>query len=437
MPGGWQTRQAAPSAIVADVRILHIAWEYPPLVFGGLGRHVGALARAQARAGNDVVVITRAEGPASLSTTDGVRIIRVPRDGPAEEVNTENLLPWVDSLEDAMSNAVTSLAQSDWRPDVVHGHDWMVARTLSQAQRDFRIPVVATFHATEAGRHQGWLPNDLSKTIHRTEWWLAHQATRVIACSSHMRWEVCTLFEIPERVVSVIPNGIDLADWTTTPAERHRARQQFASDGPLVVFAGRLEWEKGVHTLLEATPAVAALTPGVRVVIAGRGGKADELERLADRLELGSTATFTGWLPENDLHALVAAADIAVVPSLYEPFGLVALEAAALGTPVVVARTGGLAEIAAGGRVAATFTAGDPVALAQTLRAAIADPVRTRRMVEQGALELERTYNWDHIAAMTVRTYESAVSSWDGSVVPPRTDESLRDGNLLTAAPPS
>ena len=95
MPGGWQTRQAAPSAIVADVRILHIAWEYPPLVFGGLGRHVGALARAQARAGNDVVVITRAEGPASLSTTDGVRIIRVPRDGPAEEVNTENLLPWV------------------------------------------------------------------------------------------------------------------------------------------------------------------------------------------------------------------------------------------------------------------------------------------------------------------------------------------------------
>lgn len=417
------------------MRILHIAWEYPPLVFGGLGRHVGALAPAQARAGNDVVVLTRAEGPPTTELIDGVRVMRVPRNGPEEAVGTDNLLRWVAQLEDAMSTAVDSLAQSDWRPDVIHGHDWMVSRVLARAQAQFRVPIVATFHATEAGRHQGWLPTDLSREIHRTEWWLAHQATRVIACSAHMRWEVCTLFDIPERHVAVIPNGIDLADWTTTPAAQTRARQAYAAAAPLIVFAGRLEWEKGVHTLLEATPALMAQIPGVRVVIAGRGGKSGELADLARCLGLATTVTFTGWLPEADLHALVAAADIAVVPSLYEPFGLVALEAAALGTPIVVARTGGLAEIAAGGRVAATFAAGDPEALAHTLMAALADPGRTRRMAEQATLELDRTYNWDHIAAMTIATYESAVTSWDGSSVPAEVALVVPDGNLLAVSP--
>lgn len=424
------TSTPASSDIGADVRILHVAWEYPPLVYGGLGRHVGALATAQAWAGHDVVVITQTEDEPVDETIAGVRVIRVRREPPLLPFSEDTLLAWVAGLEHALSRAAAALSR-EWEADVIHGHDWMVAHTVASAQAAFRVPIVATFHATEAGRHQGWLSSDLSQSIHSVEWWLAHQATRVIACSAHMRWEVSRLFEIPESKVAVIPNGIDLAEWSTTGTDRRMARDTYAGTGPLVVFAGRLEWEKGIHTLLDAMQLLVAEIPDARLVIAGKGGKESELRAHAERLDLGPAIRFTGWLPESDLHALVAAADLAVVPSLYEPFGLVALEAAALGTPVVVSRTGGLAEIADGGRVAATFQPGDPAALAHTLAAALDDPVAMFQMAAAALAELNTTYNWERIARMTTHNYESAVTSWDGSEGPLPVSLVVPSGNLL------
>lgn len=396
------------------MHILHIAWEYPPLVYGGLGRHVGALATAQARAGHDVVVITQTESAAIDEVVDGVRVIRVNRADTEVPFREDTLLQWVASLEDSLIQAVERLAPT-WRPDVIHGHDWMIAHAVAAAQQLVAAPIVATFHATEAGRHQGWLPTELSHAVHRIEWWLAHLSTRIIACSAHMQWEINRLFAIPEASIAVVPNGIDLAQWTTTDSARARSRATYAGDAPLIVFAGRLEWEKGIHTLIDAMHLLLAEVPSARLVIAGKGGKSADLQRHAERLELGESVRFTGWLPEVDLHALVAAADLAVVPSLYEPFGLVALEAAALGTPVVVARTGGLAEIADGGRIAVPFPPGDAAALARILAAALADPETMQRMAQAASAELATTYNWDRIARMTTHIYESAVTSWDPS----------------------
>ncbi len=417
------------------MRILHVAWEYPPLVYGGLGRHIGALAPAQARAGHDVTIVTQAEDDQEprTQTVAGVRVIRVRREQPQLVFDADHMLDWVAGLEESLSRAVVDLSR-DWRTDVIHGHDWMVARSVATAQEAFGAPIVATFHATEAGRHQGWIAGPLSESIHSVEWGLAHVATRIIACSAHMRWEVSELFDVPESVVSIIPNGIDIAEWTTTPDAVAMARREYAGAGPLIVFAGRLEWEKGVHTLLDAMPLLRRTDPTARLVVAGRGGRAEDLHRHAARLGLGEAIRFTGWLPESDLHALVAAADVAVVPSLYEPFGLVALEAAALGTPLVVARTGGLAEIAAGGRVAATYPPGDPETLARTLTAALAAPDTMRRMADAATAELATTYNWERIAALTGRTYESAVTSWDGSAGPLPVPPDVPSGNLLSRA---
>ena len=427
------TSTAADSETVTDVRILHLAWEYPPLVYGGLGRHVGALATAQARAGHEVVVITQTEDEAVDEIVSGVRVIRVRRDPSDIPFSERTLLAWVAGLERSLIRAVVALAR-EWRTDVIHGHDWMIAHVAAAAQETFHAPVVATLHATEAGRHQGWLPTELSTAIHSVEWWLAHQATTVIACSHHMQWEISRLFGVPESRIAVIPNGIDMAEWSTPGTARRLARDRYAAGVPLIVFAGRLEWEKGIHTLLDAMALLLADVPDARLVIAGKGGKAEDLAKHAERLDVGDAIRFTGWLPESDLHALVAAADLAVVPSLYEPFGLVALEAAALGTPIVVARTGGLAEIAAGGRVAATFPPGDANALAGVLRAALSDPVAMSQMAAAALAELNTTYNWDRIAAMTTHAYESAVTSWDGSPASPPAPPAIPSGNLLSRA---
>lgn len=417
------------------MRVLHIAWEYPPLVYGGLGRHVGALAQAQARQGNEVVVVTQAaEGPAD-DVVDGVRVVRVPRDPPEMAFTEATLLAWVSGLEHALTRAV-GLVQQRWRPDVIHAHDWMVTHSAVTAQRLIGCPIVATFHATEAGRHQGWLPNDLSRAIHSVEWWLAQESARTIACSAHMRWEATRLFGLPTDQVSVIPNGIDLAEWTTSPELRARARERYAPGAPMVVFAGRLEWEKGVHTLLDAMLLLRRQFRDVRLVVAGKGGRETDLHRQAERLRLGATVEFTGWLPEDELHALIAAADVSVVPSLYEPFGLVALEAAALGTPVVVADTGGLAEFADGGRVAMTYKPGDPDALADALASGLNAPEALAERALVAMHELRTTYNWQRVAELTTRAYDAAIAAWAVSGAgarfsgPPR----IPNGNLLAPA---
>jgi glycogen(starch) synthase len=420
------------------MRILHLSWEYPPLVYGGLGRHVHALAEAQSAAGHDVVVVTQHPGDAGVpldEVVNGVRVVRVPHDPPA--IPMSDLLAWVLALDHAFARTVTRLGHG-WVPDVVHGHDWVVAHAGAAARELFGVPLVATMHATEAGRHQGWLPNEFSKAIHTTEWWLTFEARRVITCSQHMRWEVTRLFELPPDKVDVIPNGIDLTEWTTTPDDVAAARAAHAGAGPLVLFAGRLEWETGVHTLVEAMPRLRRRFPGLRLVLVGKGSQLGMLQELAARLRVSRAVEFTGWLTEDGLRSIAAAADVAVIPSVYEPFGLVALEAAALGTPLVVSDTGGLAEIVVNGETGLTFPPLDAAALADAVTAMLRDEVLSRRVVREARDVLAHDYAWPSIAATTVATYERAIveerALLAGQAARPVLRVVVRGGNLLRDA---
>jgi glycogen(starch) synthase len=420
------------------VRILHLSWEYPPLVYGGLGRHVHALAEAQAAAGHDVVVLTQHPGDAGLAldeTVNGVRVVRVPHDS-SEITMQDEFLAWVIALGHAMTRTGIALGRT-WRPEVVHAHDWVVAHAAANLRAAYEVPIVATMHATEAGRHQGWLPNQFSKAIHTVEWWLTFEARRVITCSQHMSWEVTRLFELPPGKVDVIANGIDLAEWTVTDAEVAGAREQWGSHGPMMLFSGRLEWEKGVHTLIEAMPRLRRRFPGLRLVVVGRGTQQEMLVDLARRLRVSRSVVFTGWLTEGGLRAVSGAADVAVVPSVYEPFGLVALEAAALGTPLVVSDTGGLAEIVTHGETGVTFPALDAAALADAVTAVLRNDVLARRVVRQAREVLARDHDWPTLAARTVQTYEQAVieeRALLASTAHPQLRMLVRDGNLLRDA---
>ncbi|GAB3842405.1 glycosyltransferase family 4 protein [Micromonospora andamanensis] len=329
-PAGSQTR-----------RILMLSWEYPPVLVGGLGRHVHALSVALAAAGHQVTVVTRhADGAPLEEYVDGVRVVRAAEDPVTFPLATGSLLAWTMAFNHTLTRAALRAAATGGY-DVIHAHDWLVAHTAMTLRDHLDLPLVTTIHATEAGRHQGWLPEEMNRTIHGVEHWLGGESNRVIVCSGYMRDEVTGLFGVPTGRVDVVPNGVEPHRWRVSAAAVAKARARFAGDGPLVTFAGRLVYEKGVQHLIAGLPRLRERHPGLRAVIVGDGPYRGELEAHVHRLGLAGTVSLPGFLGGTDLPAVMAASDCFAVPSIYEPFGMVALEGAAAGAPLAVAETGG------------------------------------------------------------------------------------------------
>ncbi len=385
------------------MRALLLSWEYPPRIVGGLGRHVAALTAALDRAGHVVDVVAR-EHPAAppVERRGGLRIRRVDASPPV--VPFEDLLPWVMAFNTSVLAAgVRATAE---RPvDVVHVHDWLVGSAGAGLSDLLGVPLVATVHATEWGRHRGHLPSGVSPTIHAAEGWLVERADAVITCSSYMRDQVRDLFGRPDADIDVIPNGVDIGWFASDPDEVRALRRTLAEDGThLVLFAGRLEYEKGVQTVLHALERVTDRAGPVRFVVAGIGTYTDELRALVDRLGLGHRVRFTGFLEEHALRLHYAAADVAVAPSLYEPFGLVAAEAMACGTPVVASDTGGLREILAGGH-GLSFPPEDAEGLADRIVEVLTDRSLAEDLVARGLRHIRTRFDWDDVAARTAAVY--------------------------------
>lgn len=385
-----------------------LTWEYPPLVVGGLGRHVEAVSRELVRAGHEVWVVTRGEKDEQVDEiASGVRIRRAAVDPLAIDFTTESLLAWAQASEHALLRAALPLL-GHARPEVVHAHDWLVAQSSITLAGAARAPLVATIHATEGGRHQGWLPAPLNRAIHSVESWLARSADEIITCSRALRAETARLFDLDPDTVTVVPNGIDLARWRAMARDGGWTREDFGADGPLIAFAGRLVHEKGLQTLLAALPRVRRRRPGTRVVVAGTGPYEDSLREQARALRVARAVEWLGFVPEPQVAGLLGTADVAVVPSLYEPFGLIPLEAAAAGTPAIVSTTGGLADLHADGVATAAFPPGDAAALAAAIDGVLSDTEAARRRVSRAVRLMRRDYTWAAIAEATAQVYRAA-----------------------------
>jgi glycogen synthase len=425
----------------APRRILMLSWEYPPVMVGGLGRHVHALATSLAAAGHEVTVVTRhAPGAALEEYAEGVRIIRAPEDAPKFPLATSSLLAWTMAFNHTLTRAALRAAQSA-EYDVIHAHDWLVTHTAVTLKEHLDLPLVATIHATEAGRHQGWLPEEMNRTIHSVEWWLAAEADRLIVCSDYMRWEVTRLFDVPAERLQVVPNGVEPHRFQAEPEMVASVREMLAGDGPLLTFAGRLVYEKGVQDLIASLPILRRKHPKLRVVIAGDGPYRAELEAEIDRHGVRSLVNLPGFLNEQ-LPAVMAASDCFAVPSIYEPFGMVALEGAAAGAPLAVAATGGLAEIVQPGVTGMTFPAKDPGALAHAVDTLLADGEKARTMAQRARHLVQETYNWRSIARRTVAAYDAAMADV-GALTLARTEAivagqsrtiEIPEGNLLSGS---
>ena len=396
------------------MRVLMLSWEYPPVVVGGLGRHVHALSVALADAGHDVVVVARHPTgtdadthPTTVEHVDlpdravaaalrgTVRVLRVAEDPPHLEF-VRDLVAWTLGIGHAMLRAAAGLLR-DWTPDVVHAHDWLVAHAAIGLADLTGAPLVATIHATEAGRHGGWLSQPLNQQVHSVEWWLARRADAVVTCSQAMRAEVSGLFDLDPDAVTVLHNGIDPRGW---PLPRS------ASVGPpTLLYLGRLEWEKGVHDLVAALPAIRRAHPGTRLLVAGTGSCSDWLAERARAARVRRSVRLLGHVDDATLRELLASADAAVLPSRYEPFGITALEAAAAGTPLVASRAGGLGEVVVDGLTGLSFDPGDVPGLAAAVVRCLDDPDAARTRAGAARARLATDFAWPSIAADTAALY--------------------------------
>ncbi|MGH2953033.1 MAG: glycosyltransferase family 4 protein [Solirubrobacterales bacterium] len=385
-------------------RVLILSWEYPPLIEGGLARHVRKLAENLAALGTEVHVLTRGgeESPAE-ETVRGVQIHRVLE--PKRPTDLGEFVAWVERMNSDMLAAGVELGDRV-EFDLVHGHDWLVAMAGDHLARRFRAPLVTTIHATEHGRHQGWVDKHPQSHIHGIERWIANRADRVIACSFYMREQIADIFGVDEERVAVIPNGIDPDDMQPhDSAGLARLRAEFADpDQRLVLLIGRLVYEKGFQLALAAMPRLLDSVPGTRFLVAGSGTHEPELRRQAEELGLMSHGTFLGWIGDDVLHSLYRIADVCVVPSIYEPFGLVALEAMASGCPCIVADTGGLREVVPHDEVGLRFRARDPESLGAMVERVLTDPDLRERLVAEGFAHI-RGFDWADVAEQTAEVY--------------------------------
>ncbi|MBB2991519.1 glycogen(starch) synthase [Mycolicibacterium iranicum] len=387
------------------MKILLVSWEYPPVVIGGLGRHVHHLATELAAAGHDVVVLSRrptGTDPQTHPTTDevhdGVRVIAAAED-PHEFAFGTDMMAWTLAMGHAMIRA--GLVLSDWRPDIVHAHDWLVAHPAVALAQFFDVPLVSTIHATEAGRHSGWVSGPVSRQVHALESWLVRDSDALITCSTSMRDEITTLFGPELADVTTIPNGIDTDGWPFARRRRHTGPAE-------LLYFGRLEYEKGVHDAIAALPRIRRTHPGTTLTIAGDGTQLAFLEAQARKHKVVKATNFVGRVDHSQLLTLLHRADVAVLPSHYEPFGIVALEAAAAGAPLVTSTAGGLGEAVIDGVTGLSYPPGSVAALADAVRAALDGPAAAQHRAVAARDRLTSEFAWQTVASETAQVYLAA-----------------------------
>lgn len=398
------------------MRVLMFSWEYPPHVVGGLGKHVAELlSPLGALPDLEVTLVTPRWGGGEVVEKAGrVTIHRV--DPPITEGDFYTGA-WQTNLR------LEQYAHRLWEElgpfDLIHVHDWLVAFVGAAFKRSYQIPLLSTIHATERGRGRGYLGSDQARAIHHVEWWLTFESWRVIACSEYMRDEIVTFFQCPPDKIDVIPNGVETTHFDELEGrDLAHFRNMYALPMEQIVFSvGRVVLEKGLQVLVRSMPLVLAQWPAAKAVVAGKGPELDSLRSLAWSLGVGEKVLFTGFITDDDRNRLFKIADCAVFPSLYEPFGIVALEAMAAKCPVVVSEVGGLKDVVQHGETGITVYADDPASLAWGIVHTLQHPEWSAQRVENAYRAVGEQYNWQRIAEMTASVYqrciyERAAASW-------------------------
>jgi glycosyltransferase involved in cell wall biosynthesis len=385
------------------IRILMFGWEFPPFNSGGLGVATLGIAKGLSDLGTDLTLVF----PKALPTVSFARVRNA--NLPQVDMNAVNglLSPYLDSGSYARlangkpvygSDLVSEVRRYGEEAakfaaaepyDVIYAHDWLSFPAGISAKRVTGKPLVAHVHATEFDRTGG---SAIDQRIYDIERAGVHAADRVIAVSGRTKDTLVSRYGVPHQKVTVVHNGIDE---TTAPAGGVARLLRVKRLGyNVVLFLGRLTLQKGPDYFLRAAEKVLRAHPRTVFLIAGAGDMERQIIEQAAELGIAKHVFFTGFLRGKEQAEAYAAADLFVMPSVSEPFGITALEALHAGVPVIISRQSGVAE-AVPEAVQVDFW--DIELLAKEISALLADPARRRALANAGKKSLH-SLTWAHTA---------------------------------------
>jgi len=374
---------------VAPLKVALLTREYPPEVYGGAGVHVEYLARELSRLVDLTVHCQGADRPAAIAHRPAPGLTDA-----ALKVFSADL-----SMADAVGGA-----------DLVHSHTWYANLAGHLASMLYGIPHVMTVHSLEPLRP--WKAEQLGGGYALSSWAervAATSAAAVVAVSDGMRADILAAYPgIPPERLRVIRNGIDTAEYAPDPATDVLERHGISPSRPYVIFVGRVTRQKGLPVLLRAA---AALDPSVQLVLCAGAPDTPELAAEVEGLVAGLQASRSGvfWIPEMlpkpSVIQLLSHALAFACPSVYEPLGIVNLEAMACGTAVVASRVGGIPEVVSDGVTGLLVPPDDPAALAAALGELVRDPARAAAYGQAGRERAVAEFSWQTVAAATAALY--------------------------------
>ncbi len=381
------------------MKILMTTWEFPPMKVGGIASHCYDLSRELMKEGHDVHVLTF--GPEEKDEiVDGVYVHRIPSG------HAPDTISWANFLGHRMEKKAIELNKEE-KFEVVHAHDWMMVPAGVAIKKTLRLPLVFTLHSTEYGRVG--IHTRYSKMINDLEWYGTYEANEVITVGKDFYNEVRSLFKVPEEKIHYIPNGVDIERFDIKPTV---SKDEFAAGWEkMILFVGRLTYQKGLEFLISSMPQILRDHPESKFVIVGRG-EVERYRHMAESLGIGEKTYFTGFLPEETVISLFKLADAVAIPSVYEPFGIVALEAAAASSPAVGSYVGGLKETIIHEKTGLHTIPKNNNSIKDQLDRVLSDPGWGKWLGRNGRKNAEKNYKWSKISKWTTGVYGKAMGLW-------------------------
>jgi glycogen(starch) synthase len=415
------------------LRIGFFVWEYPPTLVGGLGTYAEYITKEYIALGHDVTVFTLNNG--KLKTREIMGGIEVHRPQIADASNVfpmfvaEDLRKWGTNIrffnDIFLYNILSStkfindlIKKEGYKFDITCVHDWLSGISGIITKNETDVPVVFHVHSTEWGRSGG----QGSETVSHIESQTAQIADRVITVSYAMRDDLVK-HGWPAGKISVVWNGVDPERYDPAKvkaevAQKIREKYGIPDDGFMLLFLGRLTWVKGVRNLLQAMPSILREYPKTKLVILGRGEEQSDLVEMASRLGVKDNIAYNfEFVPENERIAQYVASNACVFPSVYEPFGIVSLEAMSLAKPIIVGAQGvvGFREqvVPIGEDQNGVHVNGnDPSDIAWGIKEVLREPERAKKWGENGRKRVIQYFTWRKAAEQTLQIYgQMAISS--------------------------
>lgn len=383
-----------------------LTWEYPPRNIGGLANHTYFLAGELGRSGHEIHVVTCNSGTEEYEYINNVHIHRVI----PYQLDDNDFPKWVMHLNFSMLEKCIELFKKQ-HFDIIHSHDWLVAYTSKALKNIYNVPIVCTIHSTEHGRNNGiW--SELHHYIHSVECMLVADAARVIVCSDFMKSHTSEILKVPIEKITVVVNGIEIKPQLDKETISNFRVQILPENEKSIFYIGRHVFEKGIHLLIKAMPQIIEKFNNVKLIVGGVGPMTYELKELTKQLRIEDKVIFNGYMDEITKQKLYSISSVAVFPSLFEPFGIVALEAMASGCAVVVSDTGGFSEIVTHRINGMKARVGSSDSLAENIIELLGDEALRNSVSEKAISELPK-YTWPDICIKTHEVYNNIINKKD------------------------